>query len=678
MIGSGAMRLLTLAVLSAVLAPAVLAPAVHRNTPTTVVRPNPNTERAGVLRNGVLTVILQAKASLWYLNGPNRPPMTIAAFAEAGKPPLMPGPLMRAPAGTELRFSVHNGLSKPLTFFVPATVARGASASSALDSVVIAPGATGLLSTKATLPGNYAYRATIPPGRGTRRSISGLLGGALVIDTAGAPARARDRVFVIMEAADSAFVTCADTATANIFAECLANNLVPPAICGSACPIGRGVNTINGQSWPKTERIRATVGDSLHWRVINASGDVHPMHLHGFYFRVDTFDGPQAAVQGRPAPGQMVVTQLMTAFSGMTMTWSPDHPGNWLFHCHFAAHTTADSISAAPDDPDQRMMVGLVLGTIVTERSGVRTAGEPATKRHIRLVAIEDSAAANGSMPMVVPSMHFVLEENGHADTTHTDFSPELDLVRGEPVAVTIVNHLPVPTSVHWHGIEVQDSYVDGVPGFSGSGQHLTPAIAPRDSFVARFTPPRSGTFMYHAHVDEMREQLGGLEGALIVRDPGADLFRDDDVFFLKSSRFLKSPRLGAGAAPPEINGRSNPDTVVLHVGRLARLRLLNLATHQSVAAPIFRLMRSTGGGRAGAGDTTDAEWRPIAKDGFDLAESARAPRPAWQIISMGETYDFEYTPRQRGVLRLEVVTRVPPGDPAKSKLLVAVPIRVE
>jgi len=226
------MRLLTLAVLSAVLAPAVLAPAVHRNTPATVVRPNPNTERAGVLRNGVLTVILQAKASLWYLNGPNRPPMTIAAFAEAGKPPLMPGPLMRAPAGTELRFSVHNGLSKPLTFFVPATVARGASASSALDSVVIAPGATGLLSTKATLPGNYAYRATIPPGRGTRRSISGLLGGALVIDTAGAPARARDRVFVIMEAADSAFVTCADTATANIFAECLANNLVPPAICG--------------------------------------------------------------------------------------------------------------------------------------------------------------------------------------------------------------------------------------------------------------------------------------------------------------------------------------------------------------------------------------------------------------------------------------------------------------
>ena len=83
------------------------------------------------------------------------------------------------------------------------------------------------------------------------------------------------------------------------------------------------------------------------------------------------------------------------------------------------------------------------------------------------------------------------------------------------------MNQLPEPTSVHWHGIEIQDSYADGVPGFSGAGLRLTPEIAPGDSFVARFTPPRSGTFMYHAHVDELREQLAGLEGAIIVRDPG-------------------------------------------------------------------------------------------------------------------------------------------------------------
>src|SRR5580765_2524826 len=137
--------------------------------------------------------------------------------------------------------------------------------------------------------------------------------------------------------------------------------------------------------------------------------------------------------------------------------------------------------------------------------------------------------------------MRFVLEADGHRVDTGRDFSPELDLMRGEPVSITIVNHLAEPTSVHWHGIEVEDSYMDGVPDFSGSEKHVT--------------PPRAGTFMYHAHVDELREQMGGLEGALIVRDRGDVPSVDDHVFFLKGD----VPTTGH---PLEINGQANPDTV--------------------------------------------------------------------------------------------------------------------
>ena len=49
----------------------------------------------------------------------------------------------------------------------------------------------------------------------------------------------------------------------------------------------RNALAINGRSWPYTERIEATVGDSVRWRVINATARPHPMHLHGFYFRID-------------------------------------------------------------------------------------------------------------------------------------------------------------------------------------------------------------------------------------------------------------------------------------------------------------------------------------------------------------------------------------------------------
>lgn len=54
-----------------------------------LVRANANTERAGVLHDGVLTVALEAKESAWHLDGPDRPPTTIEAFSEPGQPPLM-------------------------------------------------------------------------------------------------------------------------------------------------------------------------------------------------------------------------------------------------------------------------------------------------------------------------------------------------------------------------------------------------------------------------------------------------------------------------------------------------------------------------------------------------------------------------------------------------------------
>ena len=52
--------------------------------------------------------------------------------------------------------------------------------------------------------------------------------------------------------------------------------------------LGRATMAINGLSWPHTERIALTQGDSVRWRVINLTEVDHPMHLHGFYFRVDS------------------------------------------------------------------------------------------------------------------------------------------------------------------------------------------------------------------------------------------------------------------------------------------------------------------------------------------------------------------------------------------------------
>ncbi|HEY6808979.1 MAG TPA: multicopper oxidase domain-containing protein [Gemmatimonadales bacterium] len=636
----------TSSLFAVILAGAVLVSRNRGDLPA--VQPNPNVERAGVLHDGVLTVTLEAKLASWRINGPHRPAMSLAAFAEPGKPPVMPGPLLRAPAGTELHVSVRNALPTPLTFFVPAAVHGGPQKMTAMDTIVIAPGAVGQLVTHATAPGNYVYRATTPARANQLTRLEGVLGGALVVDSAGAPARPSDRVFVIMATPDSATVAYLN-----------ANGPRP-----FGAPGVRDVFTINGRAWPNTERIAATVGDSVHWRVLNATTEVHPMHLHGFYYRVDAFDGPRADEQGRPAPGQMVVTQFMTTFSAMAMSWAPDRPGNWIFHCHFALHLQPDSISATADDPDRRGMVGLVLGVTVAARPGAPAATVTAPARRLRLVAVVDSTAPPGTSPQSVTPMRFVLEEQGRRVDTKRAYSTELDLTRGEPVSIMIVNHLPLPTSVHWHGIELADSYMDGVPDVSGAGARLTPEIAPGDSFEARFTPPRSGTFMYHTHVDEVLEEQAGLAGALIVRDAGVPASPDDHVFFLKGNyRYT-------GQYPVEMNGELSPDTLVLHVGRPARFRLINLA--KSTVAPAFSLTARPDSVQQLDDDTMLVRWVPLAKDGFDLPAGQQVPRPARQLVGMGETYDLAYTPLHTGELRLEV------RGVLDHQLKIRVPVRVE
>jgi hypothetical protein len=74
----------------------------------------------------------------------------------------------------------------------------------------------------------------------------------------------------------------------------------------------------------------------------------------------------------------------------------------------------------------------------------------------------------------------------------------------------------------------------------------------------------------------------------------------------------------------------------------------------------------------------TLVRWQPIAKDGADLPADARAPRLARQVVSIGETYDFAYTPERRGLMRLQVTTTPGPLQSPRGSPLIAVPIRVE
>jgi FtsP/CotA-like multicopper oxidase with cupredoxin domain len=205
--------------------------------------------------------------------------------------------------------------------------------------------------------------------------------------------------------------------------------------------------------------------------------------------------------------------------------------------------------------------------------------------------------------------------------------------VRGERVAVTIINQTHEGAAVHWHGIELE-SYPDGVSGFSGEGKNILPTIAPGDSLTVRFTPPRAGTFMYHSHFNEFQQISSGLYGALIVREPGEAKNPNERVLVLSDGGPIV--KLIDAAAFPRgmINGQLTPDTMDIPGDVPVRLRVISIRS--DAAADV-----SLTDGEA------PVQWRIVAKDGMPATALQSQPRAAKLSMGAGEIYDFEVVARR-------------------------------
>jgi FtsP/CotA-like multicopper oxidase with cupredoxin domain len=219
---------------------------------------------------------------------------------------------------------------------------------------------------------------------------------------------------------------------------------------------------------------------------------------------------------------------------------------------------------------------------------------------------------------------------------------PMLVMTRGRPTDITVVNRLAEPTGVHWHGIELE-SYSDGVVGWSGYEQRIAPPIAPNDSFVARLTLPRAGTFMYHTHLGDLVQLTSGLYGAIVVLEPGKRFDPGTDHVYVFG--------WDGAADPPQplVNGDSVLAPKMLAAGKTHRFRFVNIGP-----APYVRLSLKR--------DSTVVRWRAVAKDGADLPPSQVRERRAFLMINVGETYDFEFDAREPGeyVLQMDQLTLSP------------------
>ena len=152
---------------------------------------------------------------------------------------------------------------------------------------------------------------------------------------------------------------------------------------------------------------------------------------------------------------------------------------------------------------------------------------------------------------------------NGH---TYTMFGyngqypgPLLEAPRGAEIVVRFTNRLPDSSSIHWHGIRLDNAF-DGV---SAVGREFT--------YRVRF--PDAGIYWYHPHLREDIQQELGLYGNILVR-PEYGPANSEEILMLDD--------LLVGPEGPVPLGKDSPTHALM--GRFGNLFLVNGGPHYRLA----------------------------------------------------------------------------------------------
>lgn len=186
----------------------------------------------------------------------------------------------------------------------------------------------------------------------------------------------------------------------------------------------------------------------------------------------------------------------------------------------------------------------------------------------------------------------------------------------GDTLVAHLVNSLPEPTLIHWHGLRLPAD-MDGTE----LGQRIVP---PGGEFEYRFELRDAGTFWYHSHANETVQIERGLYGALVVLGPDEPRFDADRVLILDDVKLDGRGRIAKPALFDRhtgregnvllINGRSQPEYEIA-AGQVELWRIVNACSARYVRLSIggrpFRIIGGDGGLRNEAVTVTEALLTP-------------------------------------------------------------------
>ncbi|MFN2623263.1 MAG: multicopper oxidase family protein [Chthoniobacterales bacterium] len=135
------------------------------------------------------------------------------------------------------------------------------------------------------------------------------------------------------------------------------------------------VFTFNAKIFPATAPMVAKLGDKVRIRIGSvAVMDHHPIHLHGYNFRVTETDGGQI-----PESAQQVETTVLVGVGqSRTFDFVADALGDWPMHCHMTHHVMTqmgdkfpNMIGVEPGKLDEKIRASLLPGYMTMGTNGM-------------------------------------------------------------------------------------------------------------------------------------------------------------------------------------------------------------------------------------------------------------------------------------------------------------------
>ncbi len=261
---------------------------------------------------------------------------------------------------------------------------------------------------------------------------------------------------------------------------------------------------------------------------------------------------------------------------------------------------------------------------------------------------------------------------------------PVIRIPQGRESIVQLRNSLDEPTSVHWHGLRI-DNAMDGVPDLT------QPPVMPGQQFEYHLTPPDAGTYWYHSHMRSWAQLALGLAGVLIVEEANPPRVDQDLVFAIDDWRLDREMQMDTESFGSmhdwshggrlgnfiTINGETEPSFEVAS-GERVRLRLLNIAN-----ARIMNLLFNESGISVVAIDGQPVEAFTPEDGRIVLAPGQRADliidmtadpgtRSAIELVIGEYAYEvagFDYSQQARRAQLLDTPIRLP-DNPANKIVL--------